>query len=165
MPGPLYRFLTEDHARLDALLQRAASAPGQIDRAAYAEFRAGLLRHISMEEKILLPAVRRARDGDPLPLATKLRLDHGALAALLVPTPTPDIIAVLRIILAAHNEIEESSGGVYETCEQLIGTEANTLLARLQATPEVSVAQHVDGPRVIAAIRRALARAGYEIKS
>jgi hypothetical protein len=165
MPGRLCRFLADDHARLDALLQRAIASPGDIGRAAYAEFRAGLLKHISIEEKILLPATQRAHGGEPLPLAAKLRLDHGALAALLVPTPTPAIIATLRTILAAHNAVEEGPEGVYETCEQLVGVEADTLLAQLHAAPEVPVAHHADGPRVIDAIRRALARAGYDIRS
>ncbi|MGE0679524.1 MAG: hemerythrin domain-containing protein [Candidatus Binatia bacterium] len=164
MSGPLFRFLDEDHARLDTLLQRATNFPGQIDRAAYAEFRAGLLKHISMEEKILLPAARRARGGEPLPLATKLRLDHGALAALLVPTPTPAIIAALRTIVVAHNEIEEGSGGVYETCEQLVDKEVATLLTQLSTAPEVLVSPHFDGSKALEAARRALVRAGYECK-
>jgi hypothetical protein len=53
MPGPLYHFLAHDHARLDGLLQRAAADAGAINHDAYAAFRAGLLTHISMEEKIL----------------------------------------------------------------------------------------------------------------
>lgn len=162
MSGPIPHFLTDDHSRLDGLLRRATAHPDAIDRAAYAEFRAGLLRHISMEEKILLPAAQQARGGEPLPAAAKLRLDHGALAALLVPTPTPAIIAALRTILAAHNTIEEGPGGVYEICEQLAGTAVDTLLARLRAAPEVPVSPHTDGPRIIAATRRALARAGYD---
>jgi Hemerythrin HHE cation binding domain len=162
MSGPVSRFLADDHKRLDGLLQRAAAHPDAIDRTAYAEFRAGLLKHISMEEKILLPAAQRARGGEPLPVAAKLRLDHGALAALLVPSPTSAIIAALRGILAEHNMIEEGSGGVYEICEQLVGSEAETLLAQLRATPEVPVALHSDGPRVLPATRRALARAGYD---
>jgi hypothetical protein len=95
MAGRIYRFLAGDHARLDGLLERAITEAGAIDRAAYAEFRAGLLKHIGMEEKILLPAAQRVRGGEPLTLAAKVRLDHGALAALLVPTPTPVIIAAL----------------------------------------------------------------------
>jgi hypothetical protein len=43
-----------------------------------------------MEEKVLLPAAQKARGGEPLQIAAKLRLDHGALAALLVPTPTAE---------------------------------------------------------------------------
>src|SRR5262245_35531822 len=164
MSGPLYRFLAADHARLDIVLRCAIAVPGQIDRAAYAEFRSGLLKHIGMEEKILLPAAQRVRGGEPLPLAAKLRLDHGALAALLVPTPTPAIISALRTILTAHNPREERPGGTYEVCEQLVGPEADALLARLQNAPEVPVSPHADSPRVLAVMRRALARAGYQLE-
>src|SRR5262245_30922604 len=75
-------------SRLDALLERAMSDPENIDDSAYAQFRAGLLKHIGMEEKVLLPAAQKLRGGEPLPVAPRLRLDHGALAALLVPSPT-----------------------------------------------------------------------------
>jgi hypothetical protein len=164
MSGPLTNFLAGDHARLDGLLQRAMAAGGAVDRAAYAEFRAGLLRHISLEEKILLPAAQRWQGGDPLPLAAKLRLDHGALTALLVPTPTPAIVAAIRTVLVAHNALEEGPGGVYERCEQLAGAEADALLAQLQAAPTVPVAPYADGPQVMSVVRRALARAGYAIE-
>src|SRR5690606_18715222 len=109
------RFLTADHARLDALLDAATNQePHDLD--AYAEFRRGLLRHIGIEEKVLLPAAQRASGGTPLPVAARLRLDHGAIAALLVPTPNPVIVATLRHILAQHNPIEEGTGGLYPTC-------------------------------------------------
>jgi hypothetical protein len=162
MPGSIYRVLADDHARLDGLLQRAMTEVGAIDRAAYAEFRAGLLKHIGMEEKILLPAAQRVRGGEPLALASKVRLDHGALAALLVPTPTPAIIAALRTILGAHNPLEEGPGGLYKCCERLAGAEAEALLAQLQAAPEVPPAPHADGPDVMDVVRRALVRAGHD---
>jgi Hemerythrin HHE cation binding domain len=164
MSGPLTHFLASDHTRLDGLLRRAMTEASTIARAAYAEFRAGLLKHISLEEKILLPAAQRWQGGVPLPLAAKLRLDHGALAALLVPTPTPAIIAALRTILVAHNALEEGPGGVYERCEQLAGAEVDGLLAQLHAAPEVPVAPYADGPQVMSVVRRALARAGYDIE-
>jgi hypothetical protein len=156
--------LAGDHTRLDGLLDQAMTAGGAVDRTASAEFRAGLLRHISLEEKILLLAAQRWQGGDPLPLAAKLRLDHGALAALLVPTPTPAIIAAIRTVLTAHNALEEGSGGVYERCEQLAGAEADALLAQLHATPEVPMAPYADGPQVMSVVRRTLARAGYDIE-
>ena len=81
MPRKIYHYLADDHARPDTLLERATARPDAIDASAYAGFRAGLLKHIAMEEKILLPAAQRQRDGQPLPIASKLRLDHGALAA------------------------------------------------------------------------------------
>jgi hypothetical protein len=140
------------------------TAASRVDRAAYAEFRAGLLKHISLEEKILLPAAQRWQGGNPLPVAAKLRLDHGALAALLVPTPTPAIIAAIRTVLVAHNALEEGPRGVYERCEQLAGAEADALLAQLQAAPTVPVAPYADGPQVMSVVRRALARAGYAIE-
>jgi Hemerythrin HHE cation binding domain len=164
MARPLTSFLAGDHARLDGLLRQALTAGGAVDRAASADFRAGLLRHISLEEKILLPAAQRWQGGDPLPMAATLRRDHGALAALLVPTPTPAIIAALRTILAAHNALEAGPGGVYEHCEQLAGTEVDALLAQLQAAPDVPVAPYSDGPQVMSVVYRALARAGYDLE-
>lgn len=160
--GPIYRFMADDHARLDGLLQAAVARPDAIDRAAYAQFRSGLLKHIGMEEKILFPEAQRQRGGEPLPVAAKLRLDHGALAALLVPSPTHAIVAAIRSILTGHNAIEEQPGGPYEVCEQLAGAEVDTLLARLRGAPEVPVAAHADSPKVRAATRRALQRAGFE---
>jgi hypothetical protein len=165
MSGPIFRFLAADHARLDGLLQRAATDPDHIDLRLYSEFRAGLLKHIGMEEKVLLPTAQRARGDEPLPIAAKLRLDHGAIAALLVPTPTPAIVSALRSILAAHNEIEEGPNGLYETCDQLLGAESGAVLDRLRRYPEVPLAPHNDEPRVMEATRRALMRAGYRVQA
>jgi hemerythrin HHE cation binding domain-containing protein len=160
--GPISRFLAGDHARLDTWLRRAVAQPDAIDGEAYAEFRRGLLKHIGMEEKILLPAAQQARGGEPLPIAAKLRRDHGALAALLVPSPTQQIIAALTNILMAHNAIEEGPDGLYAICEQLVGADAPAVLAQLQSAPEVPVAAYNDSPRAFDAARRSLARAGYD---
>jgi hypothetical protein len=162
-PGPIHRLLADDHARLESLLERATADPAHIESAAYAEFRKGLLRHIGMEEKILLPAAQRARGGEPLPAAARLRLDHGAIAALLVPTPTPAIVSALRAILGPHDEVEEGPDGVYAACERLLVADEGAVLAALRAAPAVPVAAHVDGPQIMAATRRALERAGYDL--
>jgi hypothetical protein len=117
-----------------------------------------------MEEKILLPAAQKARGGEPLQIAAKLRLDHGALAALLVPSPTTAIAASLRAILAAHNPLEEGLGGLYQTCEALLAGESEDTVAKLRSMPEVKLASFNDGPQVMESVRRALARAGHELK-
>jgi hypothetical protein len=117
-----------------------------------------------MEEKVLLPAAQRARGGEALPAAARLRLDHGALAALLVPSATPAIRAALRGILQRHNALEEGPDGVYAACERLAGDEGPALLAALRTFPEVSVHEHVDSDLVAEATRRALARAGYALE-
>lgn len=162
--GAIHRFLSADHARLDALLQRAFADPNHIAFEAYGQFRAGLLRHISMEEKILLPAAQKARGGAALPIAAKLRLDHGALAALLVPTPTPAIAATLRTVLAAHNPLEEGPDGLYQTCESLLAGEIESVVAELKSAPEVKLAPFNDRPPVMDSARRALARAGHVLE-
>jgi hypothetical protein len=159
----IHSYLADDHRHLEDALARATNGT-LIEPNAYAEFRGGLVRHIGMEEKILLPAAQAARGGQALPVAAKLRLDHGALAALLVLTPTDSIVAAIRFILAAHNPLEEGPGGVYEVCEQLAGSEAAEILGRLQRAPEVKMAAYVDGPVAIESARQALRRAGYDLK-
>ena len=162
--GLLTEFLVEDHRRLDGLLQAAVAHPGTVDDRAYAQFRAGLLRHIGMEEKILLPAAQRRRGGEPLPLAARLRLDHGALAALLMPTPTAAILATIQGILVEHNVLEEGAAGLYETCDALAGPETEPILAALRAAPEVKVMPYNDSTAVMNAVRRALERAGHRLR-
>ena len=106
MTGKLYKYFAGDHRRLDDLLDRATAKPDAIDMELYGKFRLGLLRHISMEEKILFPAAQRYNGGEPLAVTAKLRLDHGAIAALLVSPPSRTIIAALRAILKVHDLLE-----------------------------------------------------------
>lgn len=155
MRGPIFELLAADHARLEDLLS-AAVAAGRIDRGAFDEFREGLLRHIAIEEKILLPAARASRGGEPLPQARRLRVDHGAIAALLVPTPTAEIATELRKILDPHEVVEEGEGGVYEACEALLAPRSEEIVARMRAYPRVKVARYQDGPRVCRTAEEAL---------
>ncbi|MGH7873813.1 MAG: hemerythrin domain-containing protein [Candidatus Binatia bacterium] len=164
MAGKIHRYLADDHRRLDALIERATAAPEHVGASAYAQFRAGLLKHIGMEEKVLFPAAQKRRGGEPLPVAARLRLDHGALAALLVPPPVAPIIAAIRTILDSHNPIEEDPGGMYDQCEEAVGNAVQQVLYQLQNYAEVKVLPHVNSPFVIAAARRALARAGYNLE-
>ncbi len=137
--------MQEDHDRLDALLVAATAEPGHIEPRAFAEFRRGLLRHIGLEEKILFPAARDANGGVAPSGFDRLRKDHGHIVALLVPTPTPELVAQLRAILEPHNVFEEEPGGFYEVCEALIGARAEAVLAALRDAPEVPVRPHYDG--------------------
>lgn len=159
--GPVHRFLSAGHAELDRLLDVAEDFESPAGVEAYAQFRRSLLRHISMEEKVLLPEAEKRR-GSPHPLAARLRLDHGALAALTLPPASPAIFRALRTILAAHNPLEESPGGVYDACEQLAGAQAAQTLDAIQATPEVPVKPHLDNEKVLAAVANSLTRAGYD---
>jgi hypothetical protein len=155
-------FLERDHQRLDQLLARASRDPANVDMEAFGEFRRGLLKHIGMEEKILLPAIQQLRGGEPLPIAARLRMDHGAIASILVPTPRAAVLRALKSVLAVHNPIEEGQDGMYAECDRIAATDSQALIERLRAAPEVPAAAHVDGPKVEAAARRSLARAGFD---
>jgi len=162
--GMVYRYLADDHRRLEELLRRATIAGDSIEPSTYMEFRGGLLRHIGMEEKILLPAAQAARNGDPLPVASKLRLDHGALAALLVLTPTAAIVAAIRSILESHNPLEEGPNGVYSQCEQLDGFNSDQIFVRLQNYPPVAMAPYADNTTATQSARNAIKRAGHVLQ-
>ena len=143
--GPIEAMMTEDHVELDRLLVAAERDDGTIDEGAYTRFRGGLLRHIAMEEKVLLPFAR-AKRGEPLPMAAQLRTDHSAIAKLLCRSPSRAIIASLREVLGSHNDLEEGPGGLYAACDALAGEEAPAIVARMQAQPAVPLAKYYDGP-------------------
>jgi hypothetical protein len=128
--------MVADHARLDRQLSLSARKDGSIDEEAYAVFRHDLLRHIAMEGKVLLPFARVRRGGEPLPVATALRADHGAIAQLLVRSPTAGIVNELRELLGRHNALEEGPDGLYATCDALGGGDAELVVARLPRATE-----------------------------
>jgi hypothetical protein len=163
--GVLFKYLSDDHDRLDALLNRAVAKPGVIDMEPYAEFRKGILRHISMEEKIVLPAIAKWQGGKKAAIAERLRLDHGAIVSLLVPPPTPSIVLTLKHIFEVHNPLEEQEGGLYELFETLARPDTERILGELKAAPAVPVLPHNEKPDAIETTRIALARAGYELKT
>jgi hypothetical protein len=157
MPGPLHIYLGADHRRLDDLLKQSIAEPGRVDLLPFGVFRAGILRHIGMEEKVVFVAARRARGGRPLDLAARLRVDHGAIAALLVPTPTPAIVADLLSILVLHNRREEEAGGAYDACDEALGVaEAARLAAELEGFPEPPLKPYNDAPEAVKHIEETL---------
>lgn len=162
MNKPLYDFFTKDHRRIDMLLDKATERADEIEMTYYHQFRTGLLKHIKMEEKILFPAAQKANNGNPLPLAGKLRLDHGALTALMVVPPDAKIIKVLRYVLDKHDLLEEEPGGMYDTCEKLTAAETQGLLEQLEKLTEVPVHSHNSADYALDAAKRALERAGFD---
>ena len=160
-PGPIHQFLADDHRRIEGFLAAAATSYGEADIDAYNAFRSSLLRHIGMEEKILLPAVRTIDGGIPADLERRIRLDHGAIAALLVPPPLPQVVNALRAILSRHDALEEDVSGLYEVCDGLVTGQASGIIDNLRRSPAVRLAPGVGNPNVLNATRRALERAGY----
>jgi hypothetical protein len=128
---PLCEFLADDHVRLARLSQQTKADPEKVDYGAYAEFRAGLLTHIALEEKILLPPARRLRRRSSThrrevsPRSRRARRGVGASAYA-------GDSRKIQAILETHNLIEEGPGGVYEICEQLAGDQVEALVAEMR---------------------------------
>ena len=161
MNKPLYNFFTNDHRRIESLFEKAVENPNDVQTDLYHQFRTGLLKHIKMEEKVLFPAAQKANDDVPLSLQAKLRLDHGALTALMVVPPTPDVIKVIRYVMEKHDILEEEEGGMYDVCEKLTESETQNLLEQLENTTEVPVHPHNKADNALKAAKNALDRAGY----
>ncbi|MFA6954886.1 MAG: hemerythrin domain-containing protein [Thermoanaerobaculia bacterium] len=153
MPA-LHEFLSADHDRLDALLAAALRKEGEVDGESFAEFRRGLLRHISIEERVLFAALRSHRAETAL--SRQLHRDHAALSALLVLPPNAAIASQIAAILEIHNGLEEGSGGLYESVEMLAGDALDALMARAHAIPQVPVMPYADTPVVRNAIKTLL---------
>lgn len=162
MNKQLYQFFTKDHRRIETLLTTATENPDDVKMEVYNSFRAGLLTHIKMEEKILFPAAQKANGGVPVPLAAKLRLEHGAITSLMVPPPTPALIKVIWYVLEKHDIAEEEPGGMYDVCEALTNGQTQELLDELAKTTEAPIHPVNTAPYALEASKRALARAGYD---
>lgn len=145
--SPIREYLEADHRVLESLLRRADEG-GRLDLEAFEAMRARLLRHIGIEEKLVLATVREVR-GMPIARARQLRVEHGAIAALLVPTPDVALVRELRSLLHAHDAVEEGPEGIYAECEQILGERAGELIERARAFPEVPPARHFDGENVV----------------
>lgn len=158
----LHRFFTDDHRRIEAILEKAMADPDHIDQELYNEFRIGLLTHIKMEEKILFVAAQEANGGEPLPIQAQLRLEHGALTSLVVLPPSVEVVKVITALLERHDEREEEPGGMYEACEHLTKHQTDEILAKLAETTPVPVHPPNPSPKAVIAAKNSLKRAGYD---
>ena len=72
------------------------------------------------------------------------------------------IIAALNTILEKHNWLEEANGGFYEFSERFNEQMLSELAEKIRSAPEVKSLPNNPDPKVLAATRRALERAGYD---
>lgn len=162
MNKPIHDFFTNDHHRLDKILNSAIADIENIDPELYHQFRTGLLKHIKMEEKVLFPAARKIDAAKLNKVMPRFRLEHGSLTALLVPPPNRQIINAIRHVLEKHDLAEEQPGGLYDICEALTSGQTQQLLDDLKKTEEVPVHPPNPHPVALESAVRALERAGYD---
>lgn len=152
-------YLTQDHERLHELLEQARR-PGSFQADPFASFRGGLLRHIAIEERVLLPAAREARGGLPLSRAHELRVEHAALTSLLVPVPDLSLCSEIAELLGRHDRKEEGPEGVYAECEAAFSPAESARLAEVAASyRQVRMAPHSSRPNLYRTAASALAAA------
>lgn len=154
-------YLAADHDRIEAFFVQAIENINAIDMDAYQQFRSGLMRHIGIEEKIVFPKLIEHLGEEAKQMAVRLRSDHGAIVALLVPTPDVEVIATLNAILSAHNDYEEGANGVYSMLAVLDEQTTQAMLLQMQQAPEVPTHPTKPTMDVIEITKRAVARAGY----
>ncbi|MDF1799239.1 MAG: hemerythrin domain-containing protein [Planctomycetota bacterium] len=148
--GPIARFLGADHDRLGELLAASLAGDGPVLREPFDAFRAGILRHISMEEKHLIPQAAAALDHQRPAIADLLRVDHSAIATLLLAPPTRELVAELRAILDRHDRCEEQPGGLYDLCDRALGAEAALrLVAEMDQHPPVALKPYSTSARIV----------------
>lgn len=117
--GSITALLRDDHRRLDAIfseVKESAGAAGAGAAARFAEFRAGLERHIDAEEHVLFPAFEAATGTHGAGPTAVMRSEHAEIRRLMdeiaaaleregADRVTP--LAALTARLAAHNGKEE----------------------------------------------------------
>ncbi|MFZ1978391.1 MAG: hypothetical protein WAV76_10600 [Bacteroidota bacterium] len=121
-----------------------------------------MLKHIGLEEKILIPALHNSQESIAYPLAAPLRLEHGAIASLLVLPPSAIVKNVLLGILQHHNKREETEKGLYTDCDCLLPDAVETMMEKVYHYPDVPVMPYNDSQHALDAARRAVSRAGYD---
>jgi hypothetical protein len=84
--GRISAVLTAMHDGLRRDLDACLLPGGGVDLERFDRYRHTLLRHISLEEQVLMPALIAAR-GRPPDFRNGLRKDHAGIAALCVPAP------------------------------------------------------------------------------
>lgn len=141
-------FLREEHRALAVSLRRALTPEGGVDIEAFNAFRHALLWHVSVEERVVMPAIIRALGRAPDDRRS-LRKDHAGIVALCVPQPEREWVENLRDLLDMHYRVEEEPGGFLARCDEvLVSTLNDRVLADIDAHPPIKVASFHEGPSV-----------------
>lgn len=158
MASPVTHLLTAEHAESQARLAACHLKDGAVDLKRFDEFRHSLLRHIAIEEKVLMPALTKALGKPPL-FQNGLRKDHAGIAALCVPTPTREWLEDLRDLLEHHQRVEEAPGGFYAQLDQHVGGDPH-LHEAVASFPRLKLPDFERGPKVRALLEEVLSQTG-----
>ncbi|MCZ7557363.1 MAG: hemerythrin domain-containing protein [Bacteroidia bacterium] len=154
-------ILAAQHRRIEQLFLDASADPGSVNVPIYDEFRKTLLRHIAIEENIVLPLLRKHLRGG-FPMELQLRMEHDALAALCVLPPTIEVLFSLHALLIRHDRLEEAHGTLYDLFDDCVRRETDNIPEQIATFRETATPRYINNPLAIEYARRAIARAGYD---
>lgn len=140
-------LLREQHGELRQALDGCFNSGG-VDAHLFDVFRHRLLWHVSVEERVVMPALIAALKRPP-GWRNGLKKDHAGIAALCVPRPEREWLENLRDLLDAHYRVEETDGGLLSTCDQVL-THAldQQVVAAIEAHPPLTLAPFRRGASV-----------------
>lgn len=152
MGWDIVRVMDQQHRRLDWLLGEAVGDQQRLDAGAYTAFRETMLRHIGIEEKVLLAGLREA--GVPWSRAAAIHREHAAFAALLA--GEPDLAVALEVdrLFTQHLRLEEGPEGLFATCQRALSAEV--LVVSAHAYPRVRPAPWSKAPWIPRTVETAL---------
>lgn len=160
MPSPLTRLLVAQHSGGLLELEACAGASGVVLER-FEVFRRGLLRHVAIEEVLVLPALRRALGHTPM-FHNANRKDHAALVALCVTWPTREWLEDLRELLLHHQRVEEAPLGFYALVDQYLGSDPS-LLHAVASFPQLGLPALARGHQVREVLNLVLALTGVDV--
>jgi len=160
MSATVSEVLREQHQVLRAALARCLVGETGLDVEAFDRFRHHLLWHVSVEERVVVPALQQVLGRLPEGTAG-LRKDHAGIAALCVPRPEREWVENLRDLLEEHYRVEESPGGLLSRCDELLVSSLNErVVADIAAQPPLKLAPFRRGPSVRAQVAELLRLTG-----
>jgi hypothetical protein len=157
--GRISAVLTAMHDGLRRDLDACLLSGGGVDLERFDRYRHQLLRHISLEEQVLMPALIAAL-GRPPDFRNGLRKDHAGIAALCVPAPEREWLENLRDLLDEHYRIEEEPGGFLDLCDQVLEPRTEAVLAAVERHPTPKLAPFKRGRPVRDQLRSVLLATG-----
>lgn len=152
-------FLTQTHEELRDLLDKSLSVEG-VQLEPYEAFRTELLKHIGVEEHIVLPLVEE-RSPQRFFALKQIRLEHRAIGMLLALQPSGEIITVIRNLLKKHDFLEETPDTLYDILDDCCADDQPELLKRIREYPGLPLSDVVEETPTLEDARRAIYRAGY----
>ncbi len=146
--------LLREHRELLAMITACTRREGEVDLHAFDQYRLRQLRHVAIEEKVLLPALAERTPLGPA-FQNGLRKDHETIVVLCVTAPDPDFVHDLQEFIAWHQRVEEQPGGLFELYQRHVGDDRGVDKALAQL-PAIALPSFATGAGVSLVVQQTL---------